>query len=134
MLSPGWETVRLFLHVLGATVWVGGQITLGGLVPRLRRIGPDATTAAARAFARLAWPAYAVLVATGIWNVAAVHAFSKKGGYDVTTQVKIGVVFLAGIAAFAHQRATGRRGLAVWGAISALSSLAAVFLGVLLAQ
>ena len=133
MLSPGWETVRLFLHVLGATVWVGGQITLGGLVPGLRRIGPEATGTAARASARLAWPAFALLVATGIWNEVAVHAFTKKGGYDVTTQVKIGVVFVAGVAAFAHQRATSRRGLAVWGALAALSSLAALFLGVLLA-
>ncbi|HET6795305.1 MAG TPA: hypothetical protein VFH45_12710 [Acidimicrobiales bacterium] len=134
MLSPGWETVRLFLHVLGAAVWVGGQITLGGLVPRLRGVGPDATSAAARGFARLAWPAYLLLVGTGVWNVVAVHAFSKKGGYDVTTQVKIGVVLLAGISAYAHQRATSRQGLAVWGALSGLSSLAALFLGVLLAQ
>jgi len=31
-----WETIRLFLHVLAATVWVGGQITLAALVPALR--------------------------------------------------------------------------------------------------
>ena len=33
MLGVSWTTIRLFLHVLGAAVWVGGQITLLGLVP-----------------------------------------------------------------------------------------------------
>jgi hypothetical protein len=28
VLSVGWDTIRLFLHVLAATIWVGGQITL----------------------------------------------------------------------------------------------------------
>ena len=28
MLSPTLTTVRLFLHVLAASVWVGGQIVL----------------------------------------------------------------------------------------------------------
>lgn len=27
MLAVNWDTIRLFLHVLAATVWVGGQIT-----------------------------------------------------------------------------------------------------------
>ena len=30
MLSPTADTVRLFLHVLAASVWVGGQIVLHG--------------------------------------------------------------------------------------------------------
>ena len=34
MLSPTATTVRLFLHVLAACVWVGGQLTLAGLVGR----------------------------------------------------------------------------------------------------
>ena len=33
---------RLFVHVLAASVWVGGQIVLAGLVPTLRSIGDDA--------------------------------------------------------------------------------------------
>ncbi len=30
MLSPTATTWRLFLHVLAATIWIGGQITLAG--------------------------------------------------------------------------------------------------------
>jgi uncharacterized membrane protein len=31
VLTVSWDTVRLFLHVLAATVWVGGQLTLAAL-------------------------------------------------------------------------------------------------------
>ena len=53
VLSPTWDTVRLFVHVLGATVWVGGQLTLAGLVPRARALGPAVPSTLARRFARL---------------------------------------------------------------------------------
>jgi len=66
-------SIRLFLHVLAATVWVGGQLTLAGLVPGLRAISTEAPRIAARSFNRIAWPAFAVLVATGIWNIADVN-------------------------------------------------------------
>ena len=48
------ETLRLFLHVLAATVWVGGQITLAALVPALRAAGTEVPKAAANAFNRIA--------------------------------------------------------------------------------
>ena len=51
MLPVTWTTVRLFLHVLAAMVWVGGQLTLLGLLPTVRTLGPDAPTAVARRFA-----------------------------------------------------------------------------------
>ena len=54
MLSVHWSTIRLFLHVLAATVWVGGQLTLAGLVPGLRAISPDAPRTVARRFNRVA--------------------------------------------------------------------------------
>ena len=33
MLSVNWDTIRLFVHVLAAAIWVGGQLTLAALVP-----------------------------------------------------------------------------------------------------
>jgi uncharacterized membrane protein len=30
MLAVGWDTIRLFLHVLTTTIWVGGQLVLAG--------------------------------------------------------------------------------------------------------
>ena len=38
MLAVSWDTVRLFLHVLAATVWVGGQITLAVLFLGILRL------------------------------------------------------------------------------------------------
>jgi putative copper export protein len=131
VLSVHLHTVRLFLHVLAATVWVGGQLTLAGLVPGLRGISPDAPRTVARRFNRIAWPAYGVLVATGIWNITAVHA-TWTGRYGTTLIVKIVVVALSGISAAAHARSSSKAGLAVWGAVTGISALAALFLGVLL--
>src|SRR5262245_38368653 len=58
MLAVSWDTIRLFLHILAATVWVGGQITLAALVPVLRRLGTEIPRAAARRFNQVAWPAF----------------------------------------------------------------------------
>jgi hypothetical protein len=112
---------------------VGGQVVLAGLVPTARRISSDAPRAIAQAFARLSWPAYALLVATGIWNVYATHPSTQSFAWRVVLGVKIGVVALGGLAALAHARATSRRGLAIWGSLSGLAALAALVMGVLLA-
>ncbi len=132
MLAVGWDTIRLFLHVLAATVWVGGQLTLAALVPALRRFGTDLTKAAARRFNQVAWPAFAVLVATGIWNMIA-ESDKDTGPYRTTLIVKLCMVAISGITAALHTRSRSRSGLAVFGALAGTSALAALFLGVLLA-
>jgi putative copper export protein len=132
VLTPTWATIRLFLHVLAATVWVGGQITLAGLVPGLKRLSPDAPRAVARRFNLIAWPAFAVAVATGIWNLLAVDVADTSLEYQVTVGLKISVVAVSGVAAAVHAGARSKAALAVFGAVSGLSALAAVFLGVLL--
>ena len=132
MLSVGWDTIRLFLHVLAATVWVGGQITLAVLVPVLRRLGAEIPRAAARRFNQVAWPAFAVLVITGIWNIAAAQS-QIKGSYETTLVVKLIVVAISGVTAALHARARKPAWIALFGALTGLSALAALFLGVLLA-
>jgi putative copper export protein len=131
VLPVTWATVRLFVHVLAASVWVGGQITLAGLVPGLRRLAPDAPRAVARRFNLVAWPAFAVLVLTGIWNIVAVHPEAGTP-YTTTLMVKIAVVAASGITACLHARAKSRCALAVFGALTSLSALAAMFLGIML--
>jgi len=131
-LAPALDGIRLSLHVLAATVWVGGQLTLAGLVPAARSLGEGAARTLARAFARIQWPAYAVLVITGLWNVSAVHA-GQPHAWQIVLGVKIAVVALAGLGAWLHTRSTTPRGLAVWGGVTALSSIAALVMGVFLA-
>ena len=131
-LAPALDGIRVSIHVLAAAVWVGGQLTLAGLVPTARGLGDGAARALAQAFARIQWPAFAVLVITGIWNVSATHAGQPRA-WQVVLGVKIAVVLVAGVAAWLHSRAGTKAGLAAWGAITALASVAALALGVFLA-
>lgn len=132
MLSPTTATLRLFLHVLAATIWVGGQIALAGVVPVLRRDAPTVTRAVARAFAKVAWPAFAVLVATGVWNLVAIDVSSTDTAYQVTVFVKVAVAVIAAVAVAIHSIGQSKLALALGGAIGLLGSLAALYLGILL--
>jgi putative copper export protein len=132
VLSVHAATVRLFLHVLAATIWVGGQLTLAGLVPVVRKLGPEATRAVARQFDRLAWPAFAVLLATGVWNLLEVDIGDASTEYQVTVMVKLLFVALTGGGAAVHRVASSKRVLAIGGAASGLGAIGALFLGVLL--
>lgn len=134
MLATALDSIRLWLHVLGATVWVGGQLTLAALVPALRAAGPDVPKRAARAFNRVAWPAFGLLLVTGVWNVIAVnHDDHPNSTYQAVLGAKMLVVAASGISAWQHTRATTTRGLAVWGAVTGLTALSSLYLGVLLA-
>ena len=133
MLAPALDTVRLTLHVLAATVWVGGQIVMTGLLGPTRALGGDASKTLARAFARLAWPAFLVLILTGIWNVTAVHYSSQDSAWKAVLMAKIVVVLLAGAGVALHQRATTKSQLALWGSVGGTASVAALVMGILLA-
>ena len=131
-LAPALTTVRLGLHVLAAAVWVGGQFVMLGLLPTARRY-EGAPRALAAAFGRLAWPAYAVVVITGFWNVSTFTFSDQTTAWKAVLVAKIVVVALAGIGAFLHGRARTRPAIAAWGAVAGLASVAALFMGVLLA-
>ena len=122
--------IRTFLHVLAATIWVGGQFTLAGLVPTVRGLGPDATRAVARAFNRLAWPAFGVLVATGVWNLLEVEVGDRPTRYHVVLGIKLLAVTASGVGAGVHVVSRSKLALAVGGSLAGLGALVALFLGV----
>ena len=132
MLPLTLDTVRLSLHVLAATMWVGGQFTLAGLVPGLRARGDDVPRTVARRFNRIAWPAYAVLLLTGIWNLLELPVGDYDIEWQVTLMIKITVVALAGVSAGIHAGARSKTMLAVFGAVGGLASIGAVVLGIML--
>jgi putative copper export protein len=132
MLAPDLDTLRLGLHLLAATVWVGGQIVLLALLPVLRKAGGDTPRAAARAWNRIAWPAFAVLVATGVWNLTEVAFGDRDTDYQVTVFVKLLVVAVSGTAAAVHSFTKSRAVLALTGALGGVAALGAFALGVLL--
>ena len=131
MISPSSATIRLFLHVIAASVWVGGQLTLAGLLPTLRTLDGDTRRAIVNRFNKIAWPAFAVLVITGGWNMSAVDFSERRTAYQVTMFVKLLFVALSGIGAFLHTQAKTKAGLALWGAIGGVSSLVTLFFGIL---
>jgi uncharacterized membrane protein len=62
----------LFLHLLGAVVWIGGNILFFATAPRLRE-APERGRAALRVLGRtfrvLSWIAFALLLSTGLYLV-----------------------------------------------------------------
>jgi putative copper export protein len=132
VLPVDLDTIRLFLHVLAATVWVGGQLTLVALLPALRTAGADVPRTAANAFNRVAWPAFAVLVATGVWNVVAVG--DAGASYRHTLWLKYALVAASGLTAWLHAVAHSRAGLAVFGALTGATALGSLFVGMLLSR
>ena len=125
-------TLRLFLHVLAASIWVGGQIVLVALVPAIRTSYPDATRLVAKAYSRVAWPAFAVLVLTGLWNLSEVPVSDSGTDYQITLFLKITLAIVSGAAAAVHQVGRSKVALAVGGALGFLAAIGAMYLGFLL--
>ncbi|MFP3906327.1 MAG: hypothetical protein ACLFWR_04805 [Acidimicrobiales bacterium] len=132
MLRTDLHTVRMTLHILAATVWVGGQITLAGLVPVVRSLGPDAPRIVARRFNVIAWSALGVLVATGIWSVFEAGMADRPSEYHITLGVKLLVVGISAAGAAVHAFGRSRLALAAGGAVGLLAAIAAVVFGVML--
>ena len=132
MLSPTADSIRLFLHVLAASVWVGGQIVLGGLVPKLRQVAPESLKVAANAFARIAWPAFAVVVVTGMWNILDITVGDMTTEYQVSMFVHVLLAMAAAMFVVIHSVGQTKLALALGGALGLLTSLGAMFVGILL--
>lgn len=90
-------TQLLYIHLVAATVWVGGLILMAGIVPAVRGAPDDRTViqAIARRFGVISWTALAVLVVTGLTMI--MIGF----GLSTTLTTKIGLVIVsAGLAAW----------------------------------
>lgn len=146
MLRPTLDDLRIWLHVVAACIWIGGQIALAALVPVLRRTAErPVIVAVARQFQRIAWPAFAVLLVTGVWNLLEVNVADQRGAYLGSVFVKLVLVAGSGVGAAAHALATGpsvsaetdeaqrRRKQAISGMTAGLGllfALAAAFVGI----
>ena len=132
MLSPTADSIRLFLHILASSIWVGGQIVLGGLVPKLRQAAPESLKVAANAFARVAWPAFAVVVVTGMWNILDIKVGAQSTEYHVTMFVHVLLAMATAMFAVIHSVGKTKLALALGGALGLLTSLGAMFVGIML--
>lgn len=132
MYSPTLDSLRLFLHVLAASVWVGGQIALAGIVPSLRKNHPESTKTVARAFGRVAWPSFVLVLVTGIWNLIDVDIQDADWTYTMTVIIHVLLAVGSGAAAAVHAIGRSTLALALGGALGFLLSVGAVFVGILL--
>jgi putative copper export protein len=132
VLTIDLEVVRLTLHVLAATIWVGGQIVLQALVGPLRNAAPAALAPAARAFAWVAWPAFAVLVLTGGWMMATTG--DESAAFKMTLMVKMVFVLVSGIGAALHTFLKNPALKGISAGVGLVSALAVVLLGVSLVE
>ena len=118
------DVVRWF-HLLAAAVWLGGSITVGALVPALRKAGASSEQirAAARRFGVVAWTALAISVTTGIIQLVRFH-LAVRGNSTLT--VKLALVAAAVVIAYVHQVTAARSRPAVRGTLEALSLVLAL--------
>ena len=134
MISPTIDSLRIYLHILAVTVWVGGQFVLAGIVPSLRRDAPNALPVVANGFAKVAWPAMILIVFTGAWGLGAMDASEQSSSYMATFGIKMLMVGIAIIATIIHSAGTTKLAKALGGAAGLLASLLAAYAGILLAH
>ncbi len=132
-LAPALDAIRLSLHVLAAAIWVGGQIVMAGLVPKLRGLDQKTVKSIANQFAKMAWPAFIVLILTGLWNISSINIGSATLSWKIVFSVKIFLVVVTGVAAYVHGKTSDRKVLAVSGSIAGSSAIIVLILGILIA-
>lgn len=133
-INFGSEQIRIILHLLAVIIWLGGQIVMLGLLPVLRSAGGDLPASAARAWSRIAWPAFFVAVVTGIWNMLAVDLGNVSGGYNAVFGIKVLLVLISGLAAALHQSTDKAALKGLTGALGFVSALLAMIFGVLMSH
>lgn len=102
-----------YLHLLGATVWVGGLIVLAGLVPAVRRVTEDRAVlrAMARRFGVISWSALGLQVVTGL--MMALDRFP----WSPALNWKVGLVMISALLAGWHTAMASEQSPRVRGAI-----------------
>lgn len=146
MLSITGAQVVLWLHVLAACVWIGGQVTVAAVIPLLRR-DRDLAARVGRRYQAVAWPAFLVLAVTGVLNVGNAGlqwSTLLDTAAGRTLAVKLGLVAVSGAAAATHAflqapRAAGRTRSnpvmsSLLGSVSLLAAVAAALYGVVIAN
>ncbi len=133
----GFGEFLLLVHILGVAVWVGGQVVMSSVMMALRsseKADNDVRPAAAQGFAKVAWPALAVAIFTGIWMMirALGEDPSPESSWSMVLGIKMMFVALSGAAAWAHQKSKMSAVKAVTAAVALLTALAAVVMAVTL--
>jgi uncharacterized membrane protein len=107
------DTALRVVHLLAATVWVGGTVALVFVaVPPVQRLQGEARARTLRAFGErwrpIGWTSLAVAIGTGIAIAARAHAFdSTPKRFDWVLGVKGALVALLVAGAYVHDFVLG---------------------------
>ena len=109
-------TLRI-LHVLSASVWVGGTVVLVFVgVPAIRRLEGEARAVAMRTLGRrwrpIGWSAMAVAIVSGLWLTERHGGFHRAvldSDFDRTLILKSALVALLAVGALLHDFVLGPR-------------------------
>ena len=110
-------TVLRILHVLSASVWVGGTVALVFVgVPAIRQLEGEARATAMRTLGRrwppIAWSAMAVAIVSGLWLTDRHGGFNRSAldtDFDRTLIVKSVLVALLVVGGLLHDYVLGPR-------------------------
>jgi putative copper export protein len=117
--------VVFYLHLVGASVWIGGLIVVATLVPAVRKVTDDREVirAIARRFGVVSWIALGSQVLTGAWMAA-------DRVWDNVLITKVSLVLVSAALAGWHAMAARNQSPALRGAIQGvILILALVILG-----
>ena len=105
-MSITLDGVVRFVHLLSASVWVGGMVAMTSVLPGMLAAGfhGSEVRGVARRFSTITFPAMVIAAATGIWKITG-------GGTEVTTTItaKLALTTFAVLLALWHARASGLR-------------------------
>lgn len=104
--------ILLFLHLVGVSVWLGGQLLLVvGVVPALRGMDPEArrelVVLVGRRFGQVSGPALVLILVTGIW-MAATYDLSPSESTTLQHKLEAVAVVLASLVVHVVAAARGK--------------------------
>jgi copper resistance protein D len=110
-------TVLRIVHLLSATVWVGGTVALVVVgVPAIRKLEGEPRAVAMRALGRrwrpLGWSAMGVAILSGLWLTDRHGGFEREAlssNFDTTLIVKSALVVVLCVGAVLHDYVLGPR-------------------------
>ncbi len=108
-------------HLIGAAAWLGGLLTVGALVPALRKAGVERPQlqALARQFGRVSWVAMIISLVSGVWLVS--ETGREWGDLSLKAGLVLVAITLAGVHQLTARRSTPAQRGAVQGVILLVS-------------
>ena len=121
--------LRTFVHLVSVSVWVGGQIVLAVLVSALRADHRGSLPVVARAFGRVAWPAFGLAIITGVWWLSDVEVSEAGAAYQRNLAIKLALVGVSGAGAAVHTLSASKAAKGIGAAAGLAAALAAMWAG-----